>query len=111
MGSLTICYMCGLSAGVIDGKIQPHVPGNVGRRDCSGTYMTAKENMRFNIVSDDGKDEVVFRNLRNGHCYVSAYGKRVSGKPPLYLNVGESCVKVFALSGQKPTNYKIVRVE
>jgi hypothetical protein len=67
--------------------------------------------MKFNLLTDDGKDEIVFREVGLGNCYVSAYGALVRGRKPAQLDVGESCVKRFNLSGQQPTTYKIVRVE
>lgn len=67
--------------------------------------------MRFNVVTTDGKDEVVFRCVSLENAYVSAYGMLVRGRAPADLDVYESCVKRYALSGQKPTEYKIVRVE
>ncbi len=67
--------------------------------------------MKFNMITDDGKDDVVMRDLEIGNAYISAYGGLVSGKAPKDLDVDESCIKVYNLSGQKPTRYKIVRVE
>ena len=66
---------------------------------------------KFNLVTNDGKDDVIFRDVEIGNSYISAYGKLVRGKKPADLDVGESCVKSYSLSGQRPTEYKIVRVE
>lgn len=68
--------------------------------------------MKFKLHTNDGKDADVFGvPVTLDNCYISAYGMLVRGRAPSKLDVGESCVKKYALSGQKPTEYKIVRVE
>lgn len=71
---------------------------------------TDETDMRFSLMTDDGKDEVIFTDVKIDNSYISAYGKLVRGKLPKDLGVGESCVKEYALSGQRPTTYKIVRI-
>jgi hypothetical protein len=68
--------------------------------------------MKFRLLTNDGKESDVFGiPVPIDNCYVSAYGMLVRGKRPKDLAIGESCIKRYALSGQKPTTYKIVRVE
>lgn len=67
--------------------------------------------MKFNIVSDDAKEDVVMREITLDNVYIATYGALVRGRAPKDLDVGESCFKVYSLSGQKPTTYRIVRVE
>lgn len=68
--------------------------------------------MRFRLLTNDGRDEEIFgASIELENAYISAYGKLVRGKPPAELEVGESCLKEYAMSGQTPTVYKIVRVE
>lgn len=61
-------------------------------------------------LEDMSGSEVMGGDMAEGNAYVSSYGKLISGKPPWKLEVGESCVKEYALSGQKPTQYRLVRV-
>lgn len=42
--------------------------------------------------------------------YVSLYGALVSGRHPSKLDVGETCIQRYAMSGQKPTDYRVRRV-
>lgn len=68
--------------------------------------------MKFRLLSDDGKDsDILGCMLDLNNVYIKTYGSLISGKLPEQLDVGESCIKRYALSGQKPTTYKIVRVE
>jgi hypothetical protein len=66
--------------------------------------------MKFKLLTFQDED-VLGGAVALGNAYISAYGMLVRGKPPAKLAVGESCVKRYALSGQMPTEYKIVRVE
>ena len=66
--------------------------------------------MRFRIL--DGHDaNVLGDDLSEGNVYVRTYGTVLPGeKQPTELNVGESTRKRYALSGQKPTVYRLLRV-
>lgn len=66
---------------------------------------------KFKLVTTDTNDDVLGGAVGIDNVYITAYGSHVSGKEPRELDVGESCLKRYALSGQKPTVYKIVRVE
>lgn len=56
-----------------------------------------------------GTDEDVFGGeISEGNAYICAYPK-VTGRPVLSLEVGESTSATYALSGQKPTTYTITR--
>lgn len=61
-------------------------------------------------MQDMKGNTVLADELDANNVYISAYGKVVSGKNPNDLEVDESCTKEYALSGQKPTRYIIVRV-
>lgn len=65
---------------------------------------------RFRI-QDDRAQDVMGGELALGNAYVSAYGSLVRGRPPAALEVGETCVKEYSLSGQRPTRYTIVRTK
>jgi len=60
----------------------------------------------------DGKDDSILGgDVAEGNAYVSAYGSVIRGeKSPTDLAIGESTRKRYALSGQKPTVYRILRV-
>lgn len=47
--------------------------------------------------------------LSEEDVYVKTYGVVVVGRHPRDLDVGESCTKEYALSGQRPTRYRITR--
>lgn len=67
------------------------------------------ENKRFRLQTEDGKD-VLGGEVPLGNAYISAYGSlREGDKPPAELEVDELCRKTYALSGQRPTTYVIVR--
>lgn len=70
--------------------------------------------MKFKIVQHGGErdGEIVhgFNEVGLGNVYIMAYGLLVSGHPPGQLEVGDSCVKRYSLSGERPTEYRIVRV-
>jgi len=66
--------------------------------------------MMFKLLNFQDED-VLCGAVSLANPYIGAYGALVRGKPPSELAIGESCVKRYALSGQKPTEYKIVRVE
>lgn len=68
--------------------------------------------MKFKMLTDDGKDNDVLGGVVElDNVYIKTYGSLVRGKSPDQLDVGESCIKKYAMSGQKPTTYKIIRVE
>ncbi len=97
---------------VVVGDVRGRVHANCQSGTLSPASLTEKEiEMLFRILTDDGKDQDVMGPLEEGNVYIQAYGTLVSGKPPRCLEVGESCIKRYSLSGQKPTTYKIVRVE
>lgn len=66
---------------------------------------------RFRILN--GSDEDVLGGaVGEGNAYLAAYGSLVRGEKPVgELEVGESTRKRYALSGQKPTVYRILRVQ
>jgi hypothetical protein len=65
------------------------------------------------MLSNDGKDTEAMGGalVEMDNVYISSYGSHVSGPRVKDLEVGESCVKRYNLSGGKPTEYKIVRTE
>lgn len=65
---------------------------------------------KFKLMTHNDED-VLGGAVGIDNVYIRAYGAHVSGRLVDQLDVGESCVKRYSLSGQKPTTYKIVRVE
>lgn len=66
---------------------------------------------KFRLQDREGHD-VMGGALELGNPYIDGgYGALISGKPPAQLEVDEFCVKEYALSGQKPTRYTIVRIQ
>ena len=65
----------------------------------------------FRIIDDRDDSVVTGADVGEGNAYISAYGALVKGqKPWRELEVGESTLKRYALSGTKPTVYRILRV-
>jgi hypothetical protein len=62
----------------------------------------------FRIYDKNGEDCLGL--LTEDNCMVTAYGKLKKGVKPAELEVGEACVKEYSLAGQKPTEYRVVRV-
>jgi hypothetical protein len=66
----------------------------------------------FRILDDrDGTSVMGEVPLPEGNVYIAGYGAILPGEKPIAdLDVGESTYKKYALSGQKPTVYRILRV-
>lgn len=67
----------------------------------------------FKLV-EPGNDQPIygFDRMPVENPYIGAYGALLKGQKPLHdLEIGEGSLKRYALSGQKPTVYKIVRVQ
>lgn len=63
---------------------------------------------RYNVQTLDG--EIVLRDITENNAYLTAYGKVTRGGAPVGdLLVDEVTYREFALSGQKPTTYAVVR--
>jgi hypothetical protein len=69
-----------------------------------------KDRRRFRLQDARGED-CLGGAVTIDNPYISGYGTLVGGSPPDKLRVRDSCKKRYALSGQKPTVYTIVRVE
>ena len=64
---------------------------------------------RFRVQTEAG--ETVLDNIERGNVFLSGYGKTVRGGAPIDdLLVDEFTFREFALSGQKPTTYVVVRI-
>jgi hypothetical protein len=64
---------------------------------------------RFRLQTETGED-VLGGEVGEDNVYISTYGTLEPGSsPPGELLVDEFCKKRYALSGQKPTVYVIVR--
>lgn len=64
---------------------------------------------QFQLRDDtDGTD--VLGRVSEDNVYIKTYGTVVEGKQPKDLEVGESTLKRYALSGTRPTVYRITRV-
>jgi hypothetical protein len=67
---------------------------------------------RFKLVKPGTNEDVLGGAVGADNVYIRTYGAIHEGhKHPDELNIGEVTLKTFALSGQKPTAYEIVRVE
>jgi hypothetical protein len=73
-------------------------------------YRPMSDKRRFRLQDDRG-DDVLGGAVTINNVFVSIYGTLVGGPAPDKLAVGDSCKKRYALSGQKPTVYTIVRVD
>lgn len=71
---------------------------------------TKVQSKMFRIL--DGKDDLVLGgDVSEDNVYVRVYGSTLRGeKRPTDLAIGESTRKRYALSGQKPTVYRILRI-
>jgi len=69
-----------------------------------------KDKRRFRLQDARGED-CLGGAVTIDNPYISAYGALVGGPKVEDLAVGDCCKKRYALSGQKPTVYTIVRVE
>lgn len=65
---------------------------------------------KFRLQNKEGND-VLGGLVKLEHVYISCYGKVIKGKAPKDLEVDEFCIKEYSLSGQKATEYIIVRVQ
>ncbi len=64
------------------------------------------------VVLDGSDQNVLGGEVSEANAYIAAYGALLAGHPPVSdLAVGESTRKRYALSGQKPTVYRILRVQ
>lgn len=65
---------------------------------------------RFRVLDGNGSN-VLGGDVGQDNVYVRTYGAIVEGEKSIdSLAVGESTRKRYALSGQKPTVYRILRV-
>lgn len=68
--------------------------------------------MKYLLLNDSTGEDVVGGALSEDNAYVSSYGALLPGeKRPNALAVGESTRKTYALSGARPTVYRLTRVE
>jgi hypothetical protein len=67
----------------------------------------------FKLLRDvpGGHDDVLGGKVSLDNVYVRTYGRTVRGRAPDELDVDESCVREYALSGQKRTQYVLLRVQ
>lgn len=64
---------------------------------------------RFNVQDRNG--ETVMGPIAEDNVYLTAYGSTNPGcKEPTTLKVGEVTRRTYALSGQEPTTYWVVRL-
>lgn len=74
--------------------------------------MAMTDGKRFKLVDPATEYDVLGGTVDEGNVYVRTYGRTLAGyKPAGELAVGESALREYALSGQKPTTYKLVRVQ
>jgi len=73
-------------------------------------FEDSMKDKKFQILDQQGSD-VLGGSVSGFNVYISSYGTLIAGKPPGELEVDETCTKRYALSGQKPTDYYIKRVE
>ena len=65
----------------------------------------------FRVIDDTTDTYPLGGDVAYANPYVSSYAKVVSGKMVRDLEVGESCVAEYNVSGTGPTTYRILRVE
>lgn len=66
----------------------------------------------FRILDDRTGETVLGGDVSGENVYIRTYGTIVEGEPAVdSLAVGESTLKRYALSGGKPTVYRILRVD
>jgi hypothetical protein len=67
---------------------------------------------RFRIIDDRDGSSVLGGDVSENNVYIRTYGALLPGETPIAdLAVGESALKRYALSGGKPTVYRVLRVE
>jgi len=67
---------------------------------------------KYKLVVPGTDTDVLGGAVSEDNVYISAYGSRLDGEKPVSdLTVGEGSLHRYSLSGQRPTVYKIVRVE
>ena len=54
-------------------------------------------------------EQVMGGDLSDDNVYIRTYGKVVLGRQPNELDIGETCQKEYALCGQGPTTYEVIR--
>ena len=65
----------------------------------------------FKLLKTVDDSDVLGGEVGEDNVYIKTYGSVLPGeKLPADLEVGETTLKEYRLSGQKPTVYKIVRV-
>ncbi len=69
------------------------------------------DNKKFVMVKPGTSEDVLGGAVSGDNCYIAIYGAAVKRSPhPSTLEVGESTLRKYALSGQKPTVYEIIRI-
>lgn len=67
---------------------------------------------QFRILDDRDGSTVMGGDVGEGNVYIRTYGSILDGEKTIGdLNVGESTRKRYGLCGQKPTVYRILRVQ
>jgi hypothetical protein len=67
--------------------------------------------MKRFLIQKNGQD-VLGGAVGEDNVYIATYGSVEPGrKQPADLDVDETTLKTYALSGQKPTTYTITRIE
>lgn len=67
---------------------------------------------KFKLVNPGTDEDVLGGAVTEDNVYIKTYGSRLADqKPVAELEVGESSLHRYKLSGQKATVYQIVRVE
>lgn len=80
------------------------------RNDTESTETMTKDKRRFRLQDDRGED-ILGGAVTIDNVFISQYGSHVGGPFVDKLAVGDCCKKRYAMSGQKPAVYTIVRVE
>jgi hypothetical protein len=66
----------------------------------------------YKLVTPGTDEDVMGGALTENNPYITCYGARLKGeKPVAELEIGETSLHRYSLSGAKPTVYVIVRVE
>jgi hypothetical protein len=75
--------------------------------------MSTIDKRRFRLTDPKNDADIMGGTMGLGNPYVVGYSKAVNekDKQPKDLEIGESVLRIYSLSGQGPHTYRLVRVE
>ena len=112
---LRVVWSTGMDTGLLRADAQPfpEACAGCGVAAHAGACPTPAALRRFRLTDTRTNEDVMGGPLGLANPYVLGYSSGVNAddKGPGELEIGESVLRVYALSGQKPTTYRLVRVE